>query len=355
MRREICFIVGNRTSTCVLCVLQAVDVKIINHNIAWEISIPLIYSEIHCTKGDDNFSQVRRTPPNLKEAFMLAIHPTCFLKISCHANYCPIWYNYCASRLVPMERVHNQLKMWSPGKDSFPQGLLQFFQNGPIMIKKLKNELTVATLERNCSFRLTSELSSLVWSLPTEQAKQILQLPSDSFVDAVNDSLWKQYVQDTRVKEATQAVAKAIASIIPLSVSPGIQQLQPTIAGEEPNSRAAFPLGFGHATHYACQGAVLIGDAAHRVHPLAGQGVNLGFGDIQCLTEILAETVQNGGSLGQLQPLLNYERARQKHNLPLMLGVDGLHRLYTSSNPLVAIARSVGVTLVDALTPVKVF
>ncbi|XP_059475426.1 ubiquinone biosynthesis monooxygenase COQ6, mitochondrial isoform X2 [Neocloeon triangulifer] len=201
---------------------------------------------------------------------------------------------------------------------------------------------------------LNGEMSSLVWSLPNEKAKHVLSLPSESFVDAVNEAFWKQHKQDPLVVDATRTVGRALASLLPFSSSsPGSQQMQPSIASEEVGSRAAFPLGFGHATYYVKHGAALIGDAAHRIHPLAGQGVNLGFGDVKCLTEILATSAQNGTALGQLKPLLDYEKERQRHNLPLMFGVDGMHRLYTTNNVVAALARGVGVTVVEALTPLK--
>ncbi|PSN45986.1 hypothetical protein C0J52_09775, partial [Blattella germanica] len=95
------------------------------------------------------------------------------------------------------------------------------------------------------------------------------------------------------------------------------------------------------------------GDAAHRIHPLAGQGVNLGFGDVQCLTKLLNEAVYNGALPGNLQHLLKYETLRQRHNLPTMLAVDGLQKLYgTTYTPLVVL-RSLGLQFTHALSPVK--
>lgn len=100
----------------------------------------------------------------------------------------------------------------------------------------------------------------------------------------------------------------------------GLRQLPPSVKSVQDKSRAIFPLGFGHAASYVSEGTALIGykeiifscleffflfsfliqisDAAHRVHPLAGQGVNLGFGDVKCLTEILSKAAYSGASLG---------------------------------------------------------
>ncbi|RLW10202.1 hypothetical protein DV515_00002125 [Chloebia gouldiae] len=77
-----------------------------------------------------------------------------------------------------------------------------------------------------------------------------------------------------------------------------VRQLPPSVAKVDPESRAMFPLGMGHATEYVQHRVALIGDAAHRVHPLAGQGVNLGFGDIACLAHHLSAAAFNGSDLG---------------------------------------------------------
>ena len=67
------------------------------------------------------------------------------------------------------------------------------------------------------------------------------------------------------------------------------RQIPPKIVGVSPGSRAMFPLKMSHAVHYVKPGLALVGDAAHRIHPMAGQGVNLGFGDAAKLAEILAD------------------------------------------------------------------
>lgn len=95
-------------------------------------------------------------------------------------------------------------------------------------------------------------------------------------------------------------------------------------------------------------------DAAHRVHPLAGQGVNLGFGDVTVLVQILEEAVRNGSILGDTIHLTKYETLRQRHNVPTMLAIDALHRLYKGTAAPVVLARSLGLQLVNALGPVKV-
>lgn len=95
-------------------------------------------------------------------------------------------------------------------------------------------------------------------------------------------------------------------------------------------------------------------DAAHRVHPLAGQGVNLGFGDVTALVQLLAEAVINGIPLGNIMYLKKYETLRQRYNVPMMLAIDALHRLYKGTAAPIVLARSLGLQLTNAVPVIKV-
>lgn len=117
--------------------------------------------------------------------------------------------------------------------------------------------------------------------------------------------------------------------------------------------RAAFPLRLQHADSYVRPRLALIGDAAHAIHPLAGQGVNLGFLDAAQLAEDLAEAQERGRDLGGLWTLRRYERARRGDNLRMLGAMDGFKRLFSNRNPLLAAARNLGLAAVDRLGPVK--
>jgi 2-octaprenylphenol hydroxylase len=117
--------------------------------------------------------------------------------------------------------------------------------------------------------------------------------------------------------------------------------------------RAAFPLRMLHAERYVQPHLVLAGDAAHVVHPLAGQGVNLGLLDVAALAEVLADAKQEGRDIGDLRVLQRYERWRRGDNLVMTAATDGLKRLFGSSNPLLKFARNRGLGVVNATTPLK--
>lgn len=87
---------------------------------------------------------------------------------------------------------------------------------------------------------------------------------------------------------------------------------------------------------------------------MAGQGVNLGFGDVVALTQILSEAVSNGCLLNNMQYLCKYQTQRQRHNVPTMLVIDALHRLYKGTAAPVVLARSLGLQLTNAVPQIKV-
>ncbi|XP_033105378.1 ubiquinone biosynthesis monooxygenase COQ6, mitochondrial-like [Anneissia japonica] len=198
---------------------------------------------------------------------------------------------------------------------------------------------------------LTDTLSSLVWSVGHDRAKALVSMPEDQFVDAVNSAFWKEYESHEVVYTVSNVVDSLLRFVKPEGT--GIRQLPPSIIGVSDGSRARFPLGLGHASYYVKPRLALIGDAAHRVHPLAGQGVNLGFGDVMSLTSILEEALSIGGDVGSMLHLCKYETERQRHIVPIMATIDGLKRLYSTDRPEVVLLRTVGLKLTNAIQPLK--
>ncbi len=119
------------------------------------------------------------------------------------------------------------------------------------------------------------------------------------------------------------------------------------------SERAAFPLNLQHAETYVKTGLALVGDAAHSVHPLAGQGVNLGFQDAKVLADILLKAHQQGRPLGGLHTLKKYQRARLAENTLMQLSMDGLNRLFANQIPGIAGIRQLGLKQVNRLSFLK--
>jgi 2-octaprenylphenol hydroxylase len=117
--------------------------------------------------------------------------------------------------------------------------------------------------------------------------------------------------------------------------------------------RAAFPLRLRNADRYVQPGLALVGDAAHGIHPLAGQGVNLGFLDAMTLVDVLEETRLSDRALGGMVTLRRYERARTGANLAMLGAMDVFKRLFSNENPPLSFIRNLGLNLADASGPAK--
>lgn len=152
---------------------------------------------------------------------------------------------------------------------------------------------------------------SLVWSTTSEAAERLLAAAPDDFSRSVTEA------SDRVLGEAVLA-----------------------------SSRAGFPLALWHAREYVRPGLALVGDAAHTIHPLAGQGVNLGFLDCASLVQVLGEAVADGEEFAGLRTLRRYERWRRSENALVMGVCDGLNRLFTETGTGVAAARRLGMSLV---------
>ena len=159
---------------------------------------------------------------------------------------------------------------------------------------------------------------SIVWSTTPDQAAAIM---------ATTDTELGQQV--------TEASAGALGEL--------------TAAGP----RATFPLKAQYATTYVKPGIVLVGDAAHSIHPLAGQGANLGVADARQLTQVITRAIADGEHPGDLPVLRRYERSRKGANQGMLYFVDGLNRLFSSPAQPVLALRSAGMRLFNRSGPIR--
>ncbi|RUS73602.1 hypothetical protein EGW08_018645 [Elysia chlorotica] len=199
---------------------------------------------------------------------------------------------------------------------------------------------------------ISDTMSSLVWSTTREHAKNLQELSAESFVDAVNDALWHEREKNEIAGKLLGGFKNVLNNILPED-GEGVRQLPPTVIDVVDKSRASFPLALTHSSQYVRPRVALIGDAAHRIHPLAGQGVNLGFSDVSCLNEMLTKATSCGADPGALTHLLQYETERQRQNVPVMLTIDSLQRLYGTEFTPVVVARSLGLHAVHSLPFLK--
>jgi 2-octaprenyl-6-methoxyphenol hydroxylase len=117
----------------------------------------------------------------------------------------------------------------------------------------------------------------------------------------------------------------------------------------------SYPLSFLHAETYVAPRLALVGEAAHVIHPIAGQGLNMGIRDIAALAECLVDGRRLGLDLGDATMLARYERWRRFDNSMLAGVTDGLNRLFSNSVPPVKLARDLGLAAVGAIPPLKHF
>ncbi|MGH8547190.1 MAG: UbiH/UbiF/VisC/COQ6 family ubiquinone biosynthesis hydroxylase [Methylococcales bacterium] len=119
------------------------------------------------------------------------------------------------------------------------------------------------------------------------------------------------------------------------------------------SGRASFPLKRQHAQEYVKPGLALIGDAAHMINPLAGQGVNIGFMDAAALAEVVVAAASKGRDIGSLAVLREYEKKRRRENLLMMTTMDLFYRVFSNEIGPLKIFRNLGLGLADRLSPAK--
>lgn len=159
---------------------------------------------------------------------------------------------------------------------------------------------------------------SIVWSQTPEQAASLMALDDEAFCNAL-----------------TAASNSKL----------GITALE--------TKRSAFPLTMRYARQWAKDGVVLIGDAAHTIHPLAGQGANLGMQDALVLAETLSSLNASGKDIGLYKNLRSYERSRKTEAMKMIAAMDGFKFLFDGNDPFKKLLRGIGLSATDRLGTIK--
>lgn len=132
------------------------------------------------------------------------------------------------------------------------------------------------------------------------------------------------------------------------------EQLPPTYGDIlKIESRFSYPLGYIHAHDYIGKRTALIGDAAHGIHPIAGQGINLGLRDVAVLAELLIENKIIDQDLGSNSILKQYQKLRRVDNTIMAIETDQINRIFSSSKPATKIARKIGLKTIDNIDGLK--
>ena len=156
---------------------------------------------------------------------------------------------------------------------------------------------------------------------------------------------------------------------VPQSQSQAYQKLSPKIFSYELNKKTngllgnsellapliTYPLGFHSAVSLTAKRVALIGDSAHRVHPIAGQGLNLGFRDVAALTETLVDGVRLGLECGDAQLLNRYERWRSVDNLAVSMATDGINHIYAIQGKAAKSIRRMGMDMIQKSGGIKAY
>lgn len=163
-----------------------------------------------------------------------------------------------------------------------------------------------------------------------------------AFLPLGEGSPFASIVCSTNPEEAS-SMAKMSASELAYALAEAFEHRLGKV--QEVSSAQAIPLRQRHAKQYFKDGVVLIGDAAHSIHPLAGQGVNLGFKDAAALVEVLSQAHAMNENLASKHTLSRYQSKRMPDNLATMAAMEGFKRLYDSQNPIFVLARNQGMRL----------
>jgi 2-octaprenylphenol hydroxylase len=182
----------------------------------------------------------------------------------------------------------------------------RFSQTGPLAFLPLQNE------------QGDSHFCSIVWSQDTDEARRLMALDDDAFA-----------------AELETAIERELGAV------------------ESVSRRFAFPLRQRHAKEYVARGIALVGDAAHSIHPLAGQGANLGYSDVRALLDELGRCRSAGLNPADATVLARYQRRRMGENLAMMAAMEGFKQLFARDELPVRWLRNTGLRWFDRLGPVK--
>ncbi|PLB50358.1 putative ubiquinone biosynthesis monooxgenase [Aspergillus steynii IBT 23096] len=209
---------------------------------------------------------------------------------------------------------------------------------------------------------LPNNHATLVWSTTAENAAYLKSLSPKAFIAMVN-AAFRLAMPDLKYMMSMQRPATSASEYEDqheteltwrLQHTPQPSQIPPMVTGVQEGTVASFPLRFRHASTYISPRVALVGDAAHAIHPLAGQGLNLGMGDVASLSSTIEYAVNHGMDVGDILTLERYTAERWATNAKIGGACDVLHKLYNvpGQGP-VAWGRSLGLDIIDRVPFLK--
>jgi ubiquinone biosynthesis monooxygenase Coq6 len=196
--------------------------------------------------------------------------------------------------------------------------------------------------------------ATLVWSTTPKLAAHLKTLSSEDFIAMVNAAFRLSTVDLAYMHTMPSGQADELSWRLQHTPYDTMKAPQNVVAVQD-GTIASFPLKMRHADTYIGERVALVGDAAHTIHPLAGQGLNQGQGDVESLAKTIEYAVTHGQDIGVKLSLESYNAERYAQNNMLLGVVDKLHKIYaTESAPLVGL-RSLGLGAVNAFGPLKSF
>jgi ubiquinone biosynthesis monooxygenase Coq6 len=232
--------------------------------------------------------------------------------------------------------------------------------------------LSLSSSSASSFFEMHENYASIVWSTHPAHADWLVSLPTEQFQAELQHAFVSQH--------KAEGILSSVLQAFPQPIPPQIDAVL--------GNRGAFPLRLAQSTSYVKPRLALIGsvlfssslllhkhplwfsvfssfpfvlfsfipfyrDAAHTIHPLAGQGVNLGFGDAVALTNAMISAVETGRDLGDLAVLEEYESSTFKANSGMLTIVDGVKAVFSSQFPPLVLLRSLGLATSNQISPLK--
>ncbi|MGB1402532.1 MAG: UbiH/UbiF/VisC/COQ6 family ubiquinone biosynthesis hydroxylase [Porticoccaceae bacterium] len=246
--------------------------------------------------ADDDRATVELADGNRLEARLLIAADGANSKIRQHFQFPTKEWDYGHQAIVTTittERPHQQVARQ------------RFMPKGPLALLPLNNQGDF----HQCS---------IVWSQETQEASDLMALDDQQFCQ--------------RLATASEYCLGQVVDV---------------------EKRFAFPLRQRHAIDYAIHRVALLGDAAHSIHPLAGQGVNLGFAGVEVLVDEVSRAVTRGVDIGDLSVLRRYQRRRKPDNLATMAAMEGFKRLFAADQLSVRLLRNLGMSTLNQQSVIK--